>query len=165
MAEELKTFRAKAYSIGPKGSWTCMKVPFPVEKEFGTKGRVPVQGTLNDHKFRTSIFPDGKGAHFMMVNKQMQKGAGIQPGDSVKVTMAPDTAPRTVALPAALSKALGGDARAKAAFRKFSYTHRKDYATWVAEAKQAETRQRRAAKAVELINRGLTWQAWRDGKG
>ena len=55
----MKTFRAKAYSIGPKGHWTCMKVPFPVEKEFGAKGRVSVRVTLNDYKFRTSIFPDG----------------------------------------------------------------------------------------------------------
>ena len=57
MAERLKTFQTKLYSVS--GHWTCMKIPFPVEKEFGAKGRVPVQGKLNDYKFRTSIFPDG----------------------------------------------------------------------------------------------------------
>ena len=163
MAERLKSFRAKVYSVGPKGHWTCMKLPFSVDKEFGARGRLSVRGTLNGYKIRTSIFPDGKGTHFLLVNKQMQKGAGgIEPGDTIQVTLRPDPGPRSVAVPAALKKALGEKPRAKAAFQKLSYTHRKDYAAWVGGAKQAETRQRRANKAVELLNRGLTWQGWRD---
>ena len=35
-----------------------------------------------------------------------------------------------------------------------SYTHRKEYADWIEEAKRPETRKRRVAKAVELIREG-----------
>jgi uncharacterized protein YdeI (YjbR/CyaY-like superfamily) len=32
-----------------------------------------------------------------------------------------------------------------------SYTHRKEYAQWVLDAKRPETRRRRIAKALEMI--------------
>jgi uncharacterized protein YdeI (YjbR/CyaY-like superfamily) len=35
-----------------------------------------------------------------------------------------------------------------------SYTHRKEYADWIEEAKRPKTRERRVAKAVELIRKG-----------
>jgi uncharacterized protein YdeI (YjbR/CyaY-like superfamily) len=35
-----------------------------------------------------------------------------------------------------------------------SYSHRKDYADWIEEAKRPETRERRVAKAVEMIREG-----------
>jgi hypothetical protein len=41
--------------------------------------------------FRTSLFPDGQGGHFMMVNKQMQRGAGVGPGMTARFRLEPDT--------------------------------------------------------------------------
>ncbi|MFZ0166174.1 MAG: YdeI/OmpD-associated family protein [Trebonia sp.] len=35
-----------------------------------------------------------------------------------------------------------------------AFTHRKEYARWIAEAKRDETRQRRVAQAVEMIKAG-----------
>jgi uncharacterized protein YdeI (YjbR/CyaY-like superfamily) len=37
-----------------------------------------------------------------------------------------------------------------------AFTHRKEYARWVAEAKREETRQRRAQQALEMIRAGET---------
>ncbi|MDX6296684.1 MAG: Bacteriocin-protection, YdeI or OmpD-Associated, partial [Nocardioidaceae bacterium] len=37
-----------------------------------------------------------------------------------------------------------------------AFTHRKEFARWVAEAKQEETRQRRAQQALEMIRSGKT---------
>jgi uncharacterized protein YdeI (YjbR/CyaY-like superfamily) len=36
-----------------------------------------------------------------------------------------------------------------------SYTHRKEYARWIAEAKRAETKQRRVVRAAELLRAGI----------
>jgi uncharacterized protein YdeI (YjbR/CyaY-like superfamily) len=46
------------------------------------------------------------------------------------------------------------DDEARAAFERLSYTHRKEYADWIEEAKQPETRERRVAKAVGMIREG-----------
>jgi uncharacterized protein YdeI (YjbR/CyaY-like superfamily) len=35
-----------------------------------------------------------------------------------------------------------------------AFTHRKEYARWIAEAKRDETRQRRVVHAVEIIKAG-----------
>jgi uncharacterized protein YdeI (YjbR/CyaY-like superfamily) len=37
-----------------------------------------------------------------------------------------------------------------------SVSHRREYARWVAEAKQEQTRQRRAQQALEMIQAGRT---------
>jgi hypothetical protein len=94
-----KTFSAKAKAIGPSGAWTQMQMPFDVEKEWGCRARVSVRGVMNGFVFRTSIFPDGKGGHTMMVNKAMKENGGAIPGKTVRVELQPDSAPRPVIVP------------------------------------------------------------------
>jgi uncharacterized protein YdeI (YjbR/CyaY-like superfamily) len=59
--------------------------------------------------------------------------------------------PREVEIPSALLAAFERDSAAKAAFDKLAFTHRKEYARWIAEAKKEETRERRVAKALEML--------------
>jgi uncharacterized protein YdeI (YjbR/CyaY-like superfamily) len=66
--------------------------------------------------------------------------------------------PRTVEVPHDLARALRGAPAAKAAFDGLSYTHRKDYATWVAEAKRPETRARRVEETIRLLAAGRKWK-------
>ncbi len=149
-----KRFRGKLLGMGPGQHWTALKVPFSVEKVWGSRARVSVRGSINGFAFRNSIFPDGRGAHFMMVNKALQAGAKAKPGQVVEVAMAPDTAPRKVAVPAVLKHALAKNAKAREHFAAFSWSHRKAYVDFILGAKQAETRERRAAKAVAMIAAG-----------
>ena len=59
-------------------------------------------------------------------------------------------------MPEALAAALAADPQAAASFERMAFTHRREYARWIAEAKRAETRQRRVAQAVEMIRAGKT---------
>lgn len=68
-----KEFQTKLQSMGPKGAWTALLVPFNVEKVFGSKARISVKGTINGFRYRTSIFPMGDGTHMMMVNKRCRR--------------------------------------------------------------------------------------------
>jgi uncharacterized protein YdeI (YjbR/CyaY-like superfamily) len=40
-------------------------------------------------------------------------------------------------------------------FDALSFTHRKEYVRWIDEAKRDETRERRLAKAVEMLRDGI----------
>ncbi len=40
-------------------------------------------------------------------------------------------------------------------FEGLSFTNRKEYARWISEAKKDETRERRLAKAIELLTKGV----------
>jgi uncharacterized protein YdeI (YjbR/CyaY-like superfamily) len=74
----------------------------------------------------------------------------------VNVHIELDTAPREVDVPPELAAALAGDPAALAAFDALAYTHRKEYARWVQEAKRDETRRRRIAQALQMLRKGQT---------
>jgi uncharacterized protein YdeI (YjbR/CyaY-like superfamily) len=50
--------------------------------------------------------------------------------------------------------ALGRNKKAGAAFEKFSPSHKREYAEWIADAKGEDTRQRRVKTAIEWIGEG-----------
>lgn len=117
--------------------------------------RFPVRATVNGYSWRTTVTPM-RGETLLGLNRAVRESAGVQAGDTVEVAIELDTAPREVDLPEALASALAGDPAVKATFDALAFTHRKEYARWVAEAKQAETRQRRAGQALEMIRAGKT---------
>ncbi|WP_314158892.1 YdeI/OmpD-associated family protein [Actinomyces oris] len=54
-------------------------------------------------------------------------------------------------IPAELSEALRVNETAERIFAALPPSHRNEYMRWIGEAKRAETRRRRAAKAVEMM--------------
>jgi len=149
MSKVLK-FKSRLVATGPNSAWCFLQFPFDVVKLFGTRARVPVCGTINGFPFRSSLSPMG-GRHLMCVNKEMQAGAQAKPGDFAQFVMQRDDKPRTVQLPPALKKRLAAFPKAKAVFDKLSYSHRKEYADWIAEAKQEKTVQSRLDKLIPLL--------------
>ncbi len=131
-----------------------LMVPFDVQKVFGTRARVPVRCTINGFTFRSSIFPTGEGTHYMVVNREARAGAGIRAGETVTMTMERDTEPRVITPPPELARALKSNKAARAAWDKLSYTHQKEHARAVEEAKRPETRQRRVERAVAELAAG-----------
>lgn len=115
--------------------------------------RFPVVATVNGYTWRTTVVRMG-GEFLLGLSKEVRQGAGAEAGDEVDVTVELDTAPREVEVPEALAAALAADPEAKASFDRMAFTHRKEYARWIAEAKRDETRQRRVAQAVEMIKAG-----------
>jgi hypothetical protein len=49
-------------------------------------------------------------------------------------------------------------------FERLAYTHRKEYARWIGEAKRDETRRRRIAPALELLRIKRKAAAYRRGR-
>jgi antitoxin component of MazEF toxin-antitoxin module len=117
--------------------------------------RFPVVATVNGYTWRTSVARMG-GEFLVGLPREVRSGAGVAAGDDVEVVLELDTAPREVEVPAALAAALAADPQAKAVFEGLAFTHRKEYARWIAEAKRDETRQRRVEQAVEMIKEGKT---------
>lgn len=117
--------------------------------------RFPVVATVNGYTWRTSVARMA-GEFVVGLNREVREGAAVKAGDDVEVALELDTAPREVAVPPDLAVALAADPQARAAFDGMAFTHRKEYARWVAEAKRDETRQRRVQQAVDMIRTGQT---------
>lgn len=154
-----KSFQAPLQRTGDRLNWVVIRVPFDAAKFWGRRGQIKVKGELRPagskatgFAFRTSLFPDGKGNHFMMVNKQMQKGAGVQPGMTAHFRMERDTEERVVAPPAELLRVLRESKALACFYESLSYSTRREIARWIAGAKHAETRARRSEQmAVRLM--------------
>jgi Domain of unknown function (DUF1905)/Bacteriocin-protection, YdeI or OmpD-Associated len=149
------TFKVKLDGV-PGMEAAALSTPFDVESTFGTRARVPVRGTINGFPYRSSLMPMD-GCHRMVVNREIREGAGVKAGDTVKVVMERDDAPRTVAPPPQLKKELAKNKTAQANWEKLSYTHKKEMARSIVEVKQEETRVRRLAKVMGALKNGKKW--------
>lgn len=133
---------------------TFFEVPLDVPAIFG-RARPPVRVTIRDHTYRSTIAVYG-GRYFLPLNRQNREAAGVAAGERVAVELEADLEERTVEVPDDLRAALDGDDEARSAFESLSYSHRKEYADWIVEAKRDETRRRRIAKTLERLRAGET---------
>jgi hypothetical protein len=115
----------------------------------------PVRVTVNGRTLRLRVARMG-GESMIGFSRAAREEAGVGIGEELDVEIALDDTPREVEVPADLGAALDGEPAARAAFEKLSYTHRKEFARWVEEAKRPETRERRVAEAVRMVQEGRT---------
>ncbi len=146
------TATIEAASVG--GGGACILFPYDVEKEFGTKGRVPVQATFDGIPYTGSLVKYGQPQHMLGILKALREHLGKQPGDKVKVELWKDEATRTVDIPADFAALLKKE-KLLPVFEKLSYTHRKEYVRWITEAKKAETRAARLTKSIAMLHKGV----------
>ncbi len=135
---------------------TFLVVPVDALAAISDRTRVPVRVTVNDrYAYRSTVAPMG-GELLLPLNRRNRAAAGVAAGDTVTITLELDDEPRVVTPPPELAEALASDPEAAAAFDALSYTHQREYAEWVDEAKKPETRTRRAAKSLEMLLEGRT---------
>ncbi len=131
--------------------WVVVKVPFDVAKAWPERNRLRVKGTINGFEFRTSLFGAAQGGHFLLVNKQMQKMAGVSAGGVAEIVLEPDLEERKAGVPPELAKVLKEDRALKRWYEQFSYSARKDIEKTISEPKSAEARARRAEQLAERM--------------
>lgn len=137
-----------------QGPGCGIRLPFDPKQVFG-RARARVRVRVNDQDaFATTTMIYG-GVAWIGLRRDQQQVFGVAPGDRVRVSVERDDAPREVDLPPELAGALSDAPKAAEVFATLSHTHRKEYARWVGEAKKAETRARRAAKAVDMLEHGV----------
>ncbi|GAA3468381.1 YdeI/OmpD-associated family protein [Nonomuraea roseola] len=136
--------------IGTGKTATGLQVPEELVKGLGGGGRPKVTVTLNGFVFRSSIARMG-GDYWLGVSAERREAAGVAAGDVLDVQVELDLEERTVDVPADLAGELEADTEAKAFWDTLSYSRRRWFVLSVEGAKQAETRSRRVARAMELL--------------
>ena len=131
-----------------------MLFPYDTGKEFGTKGKVPINATFDGVPYAGSLIKYGNPLHMLGMLKGICVQIGKGPGDTVEVVLLKDEALRTVEVPAQFENLLKRQGLLPV-FEKLSYTHRKEYCRWITEAKKEETRTRRLEKAIEMLKKGV----------
>jgi len=144
-------FRAVILRAGKTA--TGIPVPPEVLESLGAGKRPAVCVTLGDYTYRTTVATvDGQ---FMIpVSAEVRQSAGVAGGDEVDVEIDLDTAPREVTVPPDFAAALDQDPAARRFFDGLSYSNKRRFAEPIADAKTAETRERRIAKAISQLREG-----------
>ena len=132
------------------GNNTGIEVPADVVAALDAGKRPPVVVRVNGYEYRSTVAPMG-GKFLLPFSADRRKESGIQGGDAIDVDLAVDTTPRTVDVPDDLQSALDASPAAAAAWDKLSYTHKKEHARSVLDAKRPETRTRRIAAVVTKL--------------
>jgi uncharacterized protein YdeI (YjbR/CyaY-like superfamily) len=151
MKPAARTFQATLERIDSPLKWVMIRVPFDAGKVWGKRGQLKVKGEINGFAFRTSLFPDGKGGHRLLVNKQMQRGAKAAPGASARFRLEPDSAVRVVTLPAELHRALSEERSLRRWFDGLNRSWRNEICKGIAQAKNPTVRLRRAERMAECL--------------
>lgn len=143
-----KDFRTTLRDVG-KGEVGLIEIPFDVKATFGA-ARAKVVATVKNVTWRTTVAVYG-GKSYIGMRKEIFAKSGAHIGDTVPVALESDDAPRVVRPPAPLAAALKKSAAARAGWDAMSFTHKKEWADAIADAKKPETRERRLSQAIAAL--------------
>ena len=130
--------------------WTIARVPFDPRKAWPKMIRLRVRGEVTGAPFRTSLFADGNG-HYLLVNREVQKKAGVACGDSVEVLLQPDLEARPAELPEVLEALLDDESGLRDWYEALSESMRREIGKWVTGVKSEDSQRRRAQQMAERL--------------
>jgi uncharacterized protein YdeI (YjbR/CyaY-like superfamily) len=146
-----KSFKATLERMQSNLGWVIIRIPFDVSKIWGARGQLRVKGQINGFAFRTSLFPTGRGHHYLLVNKRMQAGADARAGSTADFRLEPDLEVRKATVPVELRRAFSQYRPLQRWFDDLSYSIRKWITDWIAQPKSAGARVRRAEQIAERL--------------
>lgn len=147
-----KSFRATLEATGTSLRWVIARVPIDLKKAWPMWKSRRVLGEINGFAFKTALIPGAKGqGHVLIVNKKMQAGARVRAGERALIKLAPDLGELVIDLPPEFARILKGDRALKRWFDAMSPSMRKGFTNFIADAKSAGTRQKRAEAMAESL--------------
>ncbi len=146
-------YDAEIVKSNESGTTAFVRFPYDPKATLGKRNLAPIRCTFDGEPYRGVVADMGLGP-VIGILQTIRERIGKKPGDFVRVVVWKDEEPRDVAPPEDLKAAL--DARPPAAenYARLSPSHQKAYVLWVEEAKKAETRADRVAKAAARLAEG-----------
>jgi uncharacterized protein YdeI (YjbR/CyaY-like superfamily) len=152
MVGQVKRFRAVLEPLPGGLGWVIARVPFDVAKAWKKMVRLRIKVETGGEIFRTSLFPDSAGrGHFVLVNKKMQKAAGVKLGGMIDLAVEPDLDERETEAPAELEALFKKEKALAKWYAKLSDSIRRDIARTITEVKSDEVRARRVEQMAERM--------------
>ena len=134
---------------------TGFRVPPEAVAALGRGKKPAVRVTIGSFTYRSTIAAYGDD-YYLPLSAERRAATGLAAGDEFEVSLELDTEPRTVDVPEDLAAAIAADPSAQATFDRLSYSQKQWYVLPIGEAKKPETRERRIAKALDMLREGRT---------
>jgi hypothetical protein len=156
----LQSFEARLETGGQALGWTIVRVPFEPSQVWPQMLRLRVRGTVSGDAgtvdFRTALFPDprhadGRGRFHLLVNKAMQRDAGVGVGQLASFTLEPDLDPREAELPGELASFLDEEPGLREWYNSLSENTRRQIGKYICEPETDVARTKRAEQMAERM--------------
>ncbi len=144
-------FNTKLFKIG---SWTIAHLPKSASAKLPSRDILMIDGKINDFCFQAVLEPDGKGSHWLKLNKAMEKSTKVHAGDTVGITIEPTKEWLEPKLPMDFKNALSNSSEAHSLWKNITPHARWDWIRWIRSTKQPETRKRRIENACAMLKSG-----------
>lgn len=140
-------FQSELFKIG---SYTILLLPKAASDKLPSRGMVLVKGSVNGVDFKTPLEPDGRGSHWLKVDKNMR----VAGGETVNVAIEPSKDWPEPEIPADLKKALAADPEARAIWENITPMARWDWLRWIHSTSKSETRAKHVKVALSKLKNG-----------
>lgn len=137
------------------GDTTLVRLPSDASERLPSRGQVAVHASIGGHEFETVVEPDGRRGHWIRIDEDLQRVAGVGPGDAAELTlaMAPDWPEPDV--PDDLASALAGaPTRIRDVWEDITPMARWEWVRWVQATGNPQTRQRRVEVSMSKMDGG-----------
>jgi hypothetical protein len=143
--------------ISSDEGWTFLNLPKSASAKLPTRSMTSVKGTINGAPLLATLEPDGRGGHWLKVDRKLREAAGARAGDVVTLEITPlppDQEPEPK-VPADLREALAAAGpKSLAAWSDITPIARRDFIHWIVSGKRAQTRAIRIGKACDMLAKG-----------
>ena len=136
--------------IQKEGKFIFVALPFAPREVWGARPRFYVAGTINGTAVRGTLGAEGQD-YFLRLGAAWMRDSEIAVGDTVTVCLAPE-GPQVETVAEDIATALLANEKAKKFFEGLPTYYRKNYIRWIETAKQEETRAKRIAEMIALLN-------------
>jgi len=145
------SFETRLFKIG---AWTLLRLPKGASAKLPSRGMVMAKGTINGFYFQAALEPDGKGSHWLKVDKAMRKAIGSDAGDTATLAIEPIRKWPEPRVPSDLKKALAANKQAHNLWMDITPIARWDWIRWINATKNPETRSIRIEKTLSKLQSG-----------
>lgn len=138
-------------------AWTFLILPKRASAKLPSRGLVAVEGTINGASFQATLEPDGRGGHWLRVDRKLRLAAGASAGDVVSLELsplAPGREPEPKVPPDLRAALAAADHAARVGWADITPAARRDFIHWITSPKRPETRVKRIATACDMLAKG-----------
>lgn len=136
------------------GQTTLLVLPKEDSASLPSRGMVAIIGTLNGHDFWAVLEPDGRGSHWLKVDKALADIAGVKVGNTVDVTLEPTKEWQEPDIPTDIVTGLQADPEGYKIWQEITPMARWDWIRWIRATNNPDTRAHHIEVALSKLKQG-----------
>lgn len=152
-------FSATLEKMPGRFAWTFVEFPHDVEKLFGKRGSVRINGTINGVPMDRALMPTKSGYHLIVFGADLRRQAKVKAGDTARFEVWRNPRPNEIQLPEELQETLDFFPDFKAGWEGMRPGMKRSMLIWINSAKTLPTRAKRVAELLKRFETGHAWFA------